>query len=153
MKRTLEFPLILDTENNLLVWNCLACEHLNDISEDVYGGPWLICDHHTRGGRSNLRSFPFKTPQDCCRPDIFRTSFAELLDYPQLRWPASYLHDVIMGFRWANPQHPWPGLYNPDWYVAVWPECYSFWSLRPVMNCGECEQSRWCERNPWREHA
>lgn len=43
---------------------CMNCSHLDDVSDGPeYGGPYFVCQKKPH--MSNLKSFPFETPQKC----------------------------------------------------------------------------------------
>lgn len=48
--------------------NCMYCMDQSDGPE--YGLPWYACENESKSHMSNLKGFPFKTPQKCCQLDI-----------------------------------------------------------------------------------
>ena len=45
--------------------NCTDCADQSDGPE--YGPAWCACENETKSHMSNLKGFPFKTAQKCCR--------------------------------------------------------------------------------------
>jgi hypothetical protein len=62
-----------DVHGNLLLASCLRCAYLDDVSDsEEYGSPIYQCTKDGRRHVSNMKSFPFNTPQKCCE---LNTSF------------------------------------------------------------------------------
>lgn len=56
-----------DFEGKPVLASCTHCWHCADMSDGPeYGGPWYACTKEGKEHMSNLKSFPFKTPQKCC---------------------------------------------------------------------------------------
>ena len=57
---------------------CVNCSQCDDVSDGPeYGGPYFVCQK--RPQMSNLKCFPFKTPQKCFEPHwSFSVDWAEV---------------------------------------------------------------------------
>jgi len=54
--------------------SCGNCAHCSDMSDGPeYGPSWYACVKPGREFMSNLKGFPFKTPQKCCELSIAYT--------------------------------------------------------------------------------
>lgn len=71
-----------DIDGNPVLANCLNCAHITDENDDCYSSKsWYICEKKGREHVSNLKSFPFKTPQKCCTLNfIFMTDWNEAVE-------------------------------------------------------------------------
>jgi hypothetical protein len=64
-----------DFEGKPVIASCVNCQHCEDVSDGPeYGGPFYACDEKPH--MSNLKGFPFKTPQKCCE-----LHYAHLVDW------------------------------------------------------------------------
>ena len=56
-----------DFEGSPVLSSCVNCAHCIDDSDGPeYGPSWYICEKPGKEHISNLKGFPFKTPQKCC---------------------------------------------------------------------------------------
>lgn len=75
-----------DFEGKPILASCKNCAHCSDESDGPeYGPPWYACEKKPH--MTNLKWFPFKTPQKCCELSIGHTidwhAEANKLGYPQ----------------------------------------------------------------------
>ena len=56
-----------DFDGKPILASCQNCEHKEDVSDGYeYGGPFYACTKEGKEHMSNLKGWPFKTPQKCC---------------------------------------------------------------------------------------
>lgn len=56
-----------DREGKPILASCTNCNHCHDQSDGPeYGHSWYGCEKPGKEHMSNLRGFPFETPQKCC---------------------------------------------------------------------------------------
>lgn len=56
-----------DFEGKPVLASCNSCRHCLDQSDGPeYGPSWYACEKKGKEHMSNLKRFPFKTPQKCC---------------------------------------------------------------------------------------
>jgi len=56
----------LDFDGKPVIRSCINCSHNNDVSDGYeYGGPFYACTKAGKEYMSNLKYWPFKTPQKC----------------------------------------------------------------------------------------
>lgn len=55
-----------DFEGKPVLTSCKNCEYHEDVSDGYeYGGPYYACTKPGKEHMSNLKAWPFKTPQKC----------------------------------------------------------------------------------------
>ena len=58
--------------------SCLTCPWVSDVSDGPeYGPSWYVCEKEGREFVSNLKWFPFKTPQPCWVPDLWDSRYTK----------------------------------------------------------------------------
>ena len=63
-----------DFEGKPVLASCYNCDWRMDQSDGPeYGSPWYACEKPGKEHMSNLKGFPFRTPQKCCELDIGHT--------------------------------------------------------------------------------
>ena len=63
-----------DFEGKPVLANCLNCAWKSNQSDGPeYGPSWYACEKPGSKHMSNLKGFPFKTPQKCCKLHIAYT--------------------------------------------------------------------------------
>jgi hypothetical protein len=68
-----------DFEGNPVLASCQNCAHCRDQSDGPeYGASFYGCEKNGKQHMSNLKGFPFKTPQKCC--DLH---FVHLVDWDE----------------------------------------------------------------------
>ena len=57
-----------DFERKPVLASCENCLYLENENDDLYSSElWHVCNKEGREFVSNLKHFPFKTPQSCCK--------------------------------------------------------------------------------------
>lgn len=77
---------VQDFNGDPVITNCMNCQHNNDVSDGPeYGGPYFACTKEGKEYMSNLKHWPFKTPQKCFDLHyIHHINFAEIARKEQL---------------------------------------------------------------------
>ena len=64
--------MLPDFEGKPIEASCINCRHNEDISDgpEYSNYPWRACTKRGKEHMSNLKGFPFSTPQKCCELNI-----------------------------------------------------------------------------------